>query len=351
MADLKISQMTEATTVGGTDLMEVVQSGSNFKAKLSTLATFLASFITKASIGLGSVDNVQQLPMSYLDTDGALAANSDTRVASQKAVKAYADALIAANDAMVFKGSTDCSASPNYPAADRGHTYRVSVAGKIGGASGIVVEAGDMFICLTDGTAAGAQAAVGSAWSVIQTNLDGAVIGPASATSGNLATFSGTTGKLIQDSGKVVSTDGTLSGNSDNNVPTEKAVKTYAVPKTGGAMSGALQIALSPSTGWALDTSNNATGSVANGSNFALPDKSGLVIVNSGANGDCAAYLVGAAGVVLLGSTLGTFVAPTTTPASGKSSIAWSGSHYTLYNNTGGAVTYNLGLWQNRAAA
>ncbi|HEY0220026.1 MAG TPA: choice-of-anchor R domain-containing protein [Afipia sp.] len=112
---------------------------------------------------------------NVVDTDVALAANSDTRIASQKATKAYVDQIVAANDAMVFKGVIDCSANPNYPAADRGWTYRVSVAGKIGGASGVNVEAGDILLCLTDGTASGTQASVGSAWGIIQVNIDGAV--------------------------------------------------------------------------------------------------------------------------------------------------------------------------------
>jgi len=77
---------------------------------------------------------------------------------------------------MVFKGLIDCSSNPSYPAADRGHTYRVSVAGKIGGAAGINVEAGDMLICTADGTAAGNQAAVGNSWGAIQANLDGALL-------------------------------------------------------------------------------------------------------------------------------------------------------------------------------
>ena len=89
--------------------------------------------------------------------------------------KAYVDNLIAAQDVMVFKGVIDCSANPNYPAADRGWTYRVSVAGKIGGASGPNVEVGDILICLTDGTASGDQATVGANWSIIQTNIDGAL--------------------------------------------------------------------------------------------------------------------------------------------------------------------------------
>lgn len=109
-----------------------------------------------------------------ISTDGTLASNSDAKIPTEKAVKTYADALLAASDAMVYRGATDCSANPNYPAASRGDTYRVSVAGKIGGASGVTVEVGDFFICNTDSTASGDQAAVGANWNVIQTNIVGA---------------------------------------------------------------------------------------------------------------------------------------------------------------------------------
>ncbi len=162
---------------------------------------------------------------NVVDTDGTLAANSDTRIPSQKAIKTYADQLIAANDAMVFKGVIDCSANPNYPAADRGHTYKVSVAGKIGGASGVNVEVGDILICLTDGTSAGNQATVGTSWTISQANIDGAVVGPASATSGNVATFSGTTGKLIQDGGKALPS-GSIVGTTDTQTLTSKTIDT-----------------------------------------------------------------------------------------------------------------------------
>lgn len=107
--------------------------------------------------------------------DGTLAANSDAVVPTQKAVKTYVDGLLSANDAMVFKGIIDCSANPDYPAADRGHTYRVSVAGKIGGAAGPNIEAGDILICITDGTGAGTHAGVGADWGIIQVNIDGAL--------------------------------------------------------------------------------------------------------------------------------------------------------------------------------
>ncbi|RFC66438.1 hypothetical protein DYI37_03065 [Fulvimarina endophytica] len=101
---------------------------------------------------------------------------TDSRIAAEgQAARDYADTVVAAQDAMVFKGVIDCSGNPNYPAADRGWTYRASVAGKIGGASGVPVEAGDILLCLTDGTPAGDQAAVGDQWAVIQANIDGAL--------------------------------------------------------------------------------------------------------------------------------------------------------------------------------
>lgn len=90
-------------------------------------------------------------------------------------------APVSTADAMIYKGVIDCAANPNYPAANAGDTYKISVAGKIGGASGTVVEAGDMAICITDGTASGTQAGVGANWNVIQMNL-GAVVSSVGAT-------------------------------------------------------------------------------------------------------------------------------------------------------------------------
>jgi len=101
-------------------------------------------------------------------------------------------------DAMIFKGVIDCSANPNYPAADAGHEYKVSVAGRIGGGSGPVVEVGDALICAVDGTSSGTQAGVGANWFITQVNINGAVVGPASVTDDLPAIFDGTTGKLIK---------------------------------------------------------------------------------------------------------------------------------------------------------
>lgn len=144
-------------------------------AGASTLTDVLVS--GSATIG-GSLSDVVIKGVALSAYSAGLFANSDQaawRTALDVYNKAYVDGLIAAQDAMVFKGVVDCSSNPNYPAASRGWTYRVSVAGKIGGASGINVEAGDILICLTDGTASGNQATVGSSWSTIQTNIDGAL--------------------------------------------------------------------------------------------------------------------------------------------------------------------------------
>jgi hypothetical protein len=67
---------------------------------------------------------------------------------------------------LIFKGVIDCSGNPKYPAAKPGHTYVVSVVGKIGGGAGAAVEPGDAVIC-TVTAAEGTQAEVGAKWIVL----------------------------------------------------------------------------------------------------------------------------------------------------------------------------------------
>ena len=113
------------------------------------------------------------IPLSYLDTDGTLAANSDSKVASQKAVKTYVgQAVVGLLD---FKGGTDCSANPNYPAALKGDVYVVTVAGKIGGGSGKAVDIGDWYMASAD-NAGGTEASVGTSWITVEHNLVGALL-------------------------------------------------------------------------------------------------------------------------------------------------------------------------------
>lgn len=109
-----------------------------------------------------------------------------------------------------FKGSTDCSANPNYPAASKGDFYLVSVAGKIGGASGVSVEVGDSYFATAD-NAGGTQASVGTSWTVIQ---------------GNITSYLPLTGGTL--TGDLVVPDEAYDAtawNGSNEVPTKNAVR------------------------------------------------------------------------------------------------------------------------------
>ncbi|MDE2434721.1 MAG: hypothetical protein KGM49_00540 [Sphingomonadales bacterium] len=104
-------------------------------------------------------------------TDVTLAGNSDFLLPTEKAIKTYTDTAIASAvvGLLDFKGGTDCSANPNYPAALKGDAYVVTVAGKIGGASGTAVDAGDWYIAKAD-NAGGTEAAVGANWTSLEHN-------------------------------------------------------------------------------------------------------------------------------------------------------------------------------------
>lgn len=100
---------------------------------------------------------------------------------------------------ITYKGIINCSANPDYPAATIGDMYKVSAAGKIGGASGPTVAIGDTLICLVT-TAAGTHDAVGANWNVLSGASTG-VSGPGSAVNNNFPAFNGTSGGVLKDSG------------------------------------------------------------------------------------------------------------------------------------------------------
>lgn len=136
----------------------------------------------------GTGKGVQASGITISDSDAvsgvaglALASGTITNVPTptntgDAANKAYVDAQAETLNLWVRKGAIDCSANPNYPAANNGHIYRVSVAGKIGGASGPTVEAGDWLICEVDGSTNSDHATVGSNWGIVQVNLIGALL-------------------------------------------------------------------------------------------------------------------------------------------------------------------------------
>lgn len=162
-------------------------------------------------------------------TDGTFAANSDSLMPTQKAVKTYVDGRFDAVDAEVYKGALDCSTNPNYPAANAGHIYRVSVAGKIGGASGVNVEAGDRLECHVDGSASGNHATVGGNWWIQQANVD------SPATTNSAQTF---TNKGLQDSTTdiVGNGDATKKAGFNNDLVTAGQRRVLTVPNKNGVL-------------------------------------------------------------------------------------------------------------------
>lgn len=124
-----------------------------------------------AAAGAVMESDTSTASMSFVIDEDNMASNSATKVPTQQSVKAYADSLLGAADAITFKGVVDASTNPNYPAAVTGDFYKISVAGKIGGASGIDVQVGDAILATAD-NAGGTQAAVGTSWTVLQSNVD-----------------------------------------------------------------------------------------------------------------------------------------------------------------------------------
>lgn len=113
---------------------------------------------------------------SWVTLSGVTSGSTYTEIPSAKAVFEAISTGIATNDAMIYKGIWATAAT--YPAADRGWTFKLSFsADNFGGAGGPKVEAGDTIICTENGTAAGTHAAVGSKWSVIQTNIESSTVG------------------------------------------------------------------------------------------------------------------------------------------------------------------------------
>jgi hypothetical protein len=81
----------------------------------------------------------------------------------------------AISDPFQFKGGIDASTNPNYPAANAGDLYRISVAGKLGGAAGIDVNPNDTVYCFADNTATGDHATVGNKWVIIHNPVSSTV--------------------------------------------------------------------------------------------------------------------------------------------------------------------------------
>ncbi|MGD9581275.1 MAG: hypothetical protein AB7V50_07870 [Vampirovibrionia bacterium] len=125
-----------------------------------------------------------------------------TQLATTEFVKSEIDSVLAVADVLTYKGTIGVGGTvTSLPTSDYkiGWTYKVITAGTY---SSYACEIGDMITCIVDFNITPNN----SDWTVIQSNLDGAVIGPTSAINNHIPTFNGTTGKLIKDSGYTIET-------------------------------------------------------------------------------------------------------------------------------------------------
>lgn len=117
---------------------------------------------------LDNVDNVQQVPISYLDTDVLLTAASDVRVATQRAIKIYIDGLIDGTlKAPEPYNPTVTSAFPTTYGSnpiEKGDSFRIIAAGTM---NGVIVNVEDLLISLID-----LPGNTPSNWQVLESNRD-----------------------------------------------------------------------------------------------------------------------------------------------------------------------------------
>ena len=140
----------------------------------ATVAAMVDTLGGASSTGTGGLVRSASPALTNTPTAPTAAPGTNTtQIANTAFVQAAVSAAV--SGLLELKGNLDCSANPNYPAASAGDTYYVSVAGKVGGASGVDVDIGDAVIAKAD-NAGGTQAAVGTSWFVLEKNLSGVLL-------------------------------------------------------------------------------------------------------------------------------------------------------------------------------
>lgn len=201
------------------------ESGNNYAVKLSSEKAYVTVPLdTKAPLASPALTGTPTAPTAAAGTNSTQIA---TTAFVANAVSQGVSQGIAANDAMVFKGtigSTNGSVSSlptnNYSA---GWTYRVADAGTY---AGDYCEVGDLIIAVADGPTSGSTI-TNSHWAKIEHNIDGALYKT------NSVTYSGN--KVLMSSG----TNGAVKEGTISNADVIKTITWSAgsVPTLGTAFS------------------------------------------------------------------------------------------------------------------
>jgi len=215
-----MTAITAITTTGTISLGTPSScNGSSSNATTATSHTHAIS-LTAANVGLGNVSNNAQMKKITASTNGKIPiwngttgdtladgytvettlVGAATAIPRADAVKTYCDQIIVSAGAQVFKGTlgTGGTITALPLTYNTGWIYKIITAGTY---AGVVCEIGDSIQAIVTRAGSGN---LDSDWTVMQGNVDGAVVGPASATADHIALFNGTSGKLIKSAGNTL---------------------------------------------------------------------------------------------------------------------------------------------------
>lgn len=196
--------------VNGTEKFAAAAGGSNFGILASSIATYLASLAqTLTNKTINAANNTisglttAMFAANVVDTDSTFAANSDTRIPSQKAVKTATDALSSS-----LSGKADTSS-----------LAAVATSGSYGDLSGTptlgaMAAKDDVAIADIDATGTPSSSTYLRGDGSWQTPAGGGggIEGPVSSTDSGFARWNGTDGSALKDGAATIALDSEVSG-------------------------------------------------------------------------------------------------------------------------------------------
>lgn len=208
VVDIKGAGGATLSVSGSTLTITTADNNTTYSFSGTASATNYVITITPST---GSVQTIT-IPLATASTAGLVVvddsmSSTSTNPVQNKIIKAYVDAIISANNALVYKGTLNSS-------SDVPTTYQVGwlyVIGTAGTYVGQTCEIGDMIIATVERNGSGN---LNSDWDVIQTNINGAITS-LTGTSPITITGSGSSRTIAHGtSGVTAGSYGGISGNT-----------------------------------------------------------------------------------------------------------------------------------------